>query len=234
MITILRFLLLALFVLVTSSVANAEKASAKKADVTTVAVATADAGLPMPAIGGATMSAGGSMCGQQILAAPWNAKNAGRLVIDFATAERICAEARGDFNVATAKARETIINAFTVRSLAPSFVKAAETGGDVRVKIGDSVFESGQHLQLEAFGTAVAAANPSLSYGTYDPNLQYSGLARISGVVPMGTMVGNGYAAMPQMLGQQASTATASCGTADECQKKLEALQSVLAERATE
>lgn len=232
MIAILRFLFLALFVLVTSSVANAEKASAKKAETSVATtVATVDAGLPMPAIG-ATMSAGGSMCGQQILAAPWNTKNAGRLAIDFANAEKICAEARGDLNLATARARKIVIDAFTIKSLAASFGEAAKKGGDVKLEIDGSLLESGPHLQMAAFGQAVAATNPNLAYGSLDPNLQYSGLARLAGI-PMGTMVGSGYAAMPQMPGQLSAN-TAPCGTAAECQQRLEATQAVLAEQAAE
>jgi hypothetical protein len=182
----------------------------------------ADKGLPLPTVGSTVVV---TDCATKLVSAPWNAANTAKVVIGNARAQQICSEAKGDLAIADARAQAIKAQADAEAGL----VQAAA----IPVMNGDSVSYDRQadgsvHLATGPAGTvhelaAVAAAlDPQLTgdgqYGAYnaDPNLV--GLARLSGI-PLGVST------------PAAAPATAACGTADECQKRVAALQAALAKK---
>ncbi len=104
---------------------------------------------------------------------------------------------------------------------------AVVTGKDVKVVVTEDRFavESGQHLQWEAYATALNAGDSRM----YAPGLYASGgdpnLLRLGGV-QMGTLY-----ATPTVPGQVAPVVadTAACGTAQECQATIDAQAAAMA-----
>lgn len=179
--------------------------------------------LPLTQAGGVVDLHG---CESHVLANPWSATNIKKVVIGQAEAQRICAEAKGDLAIAEAKAQAIRDQSAAEAGLIQAAAIPVMDGGSVSY---DRKADGSVHLATGPAGTVhelaevAAALDPQLSYGNQygvysaDPNL-IPGLARMSGI-PLGAPV----------AGTQ--PATASCGTAEQCQAKIEALQGALAKK---
>lgn len=121
-------------------------------------------GMPMPSVG-ATVSI--KDCETKILAAPWNTRNAGQLVIDEARAQSICLDAKGDYKIAEAQAKAITTRAEAEAKLIENAGTAASNGGSVTYRSDGITVQlaTGPAAEWQAYGTAV-------SHGT-----GYTGLA---------------------------------------------------------
>lgn len=181
--------------------------------------------LPLPQVG-AVLNLNG--CDDvHALASPWSAGNTVRVLTGQAQAQAICAAAKGELAIDEATA-QAIKDRATVESwLLFSAAYSAMTGGPVSYNyVINPDGSQTTHLATGPAGTVhelaliAASLDPQLTgygqYGAYnqDPNLV--GLARMNGV-QLGAPVTPG------------TQATATCGTAEQCQAKIAALQSALA-----
>lgn len=186
--------------------------------------------LPLKSVGAVANLQG---CEAHVLASTTKAANTVKTVVGVAQAQAICKEAEGDLEIAKAEAQAIkdgsaaeagLVNAAGIAVMngdPMSYDRVLEPDGTIRTHLA-----TGPAGTVHELAAVAAALDPRLTgygygqYGVYnqDPNLV--GLARLSGI-PLGTT-------MPFATG---TPATAPCGTADQCQAKVAALQSALAQQ---
>lgn len=192
------------------------------------AKALAPGELPLPQVGAVADLTG---CDEmRVLANAWSAKATVKTVVGKAEAERICKKAEGDLGIAKAKAKAiedaSAANAGLVNAAA---IPMMMEGGNVSYRY--TVLPDGTQTMDLVTGPAaavheLAAALPQptgfgnqYGYGAYDADPRQVGLARLIGV-PLGAPITT-----------SAQAATAPCGTAEQCQARISALQSALAKK---
>ena len=177
-------------------------------------------GLPLPAVG-ATVTI--SDCTMKMVAAPWNTKNAGKLVIDEATAQRICLQAKGDLKIAEAQSEAIKTRAESETQLMGGLTIAAMNGDSVSYTNGDVHMASGNAAEWHEYGTAISTGT-GYTGAMYDPRFVQPY------VLDQGRAAFMAHPAVPGGGQPVATTAdTASCGTAAQCEEALKATRAALA-----
>lgn len=156
-------------------------------------------------------------CEIRVLASTMTAAKTAETVISAAEAQRICAESKGDLVVAFAEAMSTVMRAPAEAYLISDLGLTARAGGNIRIKTDALEAEAGDHLNWQAYGTAIASADPyarydgQMGYVETDPYMRQSvpDLYRLSG--------GQGGVVTPLLPGVSMTPATADCGTLAEC-----------------
>lgn len=195
--------------------------------------AVSDKELTHPSFGTRSVTVDG--CATSLAASQATGNKGGDLQIDLATAHRICQKADGDFLQAQAEAWATLAEASQQMLRAPgesallaSAGKALEEGGNVRVESPDGfLVEGGTHLDWGAYAEGLAAIeNGDRRYHGrvgYDPRFVDTFLLDQgrAGFMAQPALPGAGHA--------PAAEPTSACGTAAECEQKVKALSSALA-----
>lgn len=196
--------------------------------------AVSDKELTHPSFGTRSVTVDG--CATSLAASQATGNKGGDLQIDLATAHRICQKADGDFLQAQAEAWATLATASQQMLRAPgeaallaSAGKALESGGNVRVESPDGLtVAGGDHLQWKAYAEGLATLEGGgqqyHGHGGHDPRFVDTFLLDQGRAAFMAhpAMPGTGHHAL-------AVEPTSACGTAQECEQKVRALSSALA-----
>lgn len=181
--------------------------------------------LTVPTVGATTVI---QNCTTNMVAAPWNTKNAGRLAIDLATAQEICMSAQGDLEIAKARAKAIIARAKAEAKLIEGAADLVKAGGSASYSSdpdGRVDLATGTSADWREYGETLAH-NPSAlgAGGAYDPQFvqpfvldQARAGFMAHPAVPGGTMVAS------------VAEETADCGTPVECDNKVRRLSDALA-----
>lgn len=167
-------------------------------------------------------------CEAHVLANPWTTRNAGQMVIDQARAQSICHDSQGDLAIAQAKAQ-----AFVNLSIAEATLIGA---GAEPVKNGESVsysrghdgavrLDTGSAAEWRAYGEALADGNVGMGRGIRGIDPRYANLMVLDSA-RAGFM---NHPAVPAVA--RTSENPASCGALDQCEARVTALETVIAEQ---
>ena len=191
------------------------------------------ASLTHPSFGTKSVTVDG--CATTLAASQTTARNGGKLQLDLARAHEICSRAQGNLARAQAEAWATLAEASQQMLRAPgeaallaSAGKALEGGGNVRVESPDGLtVAGGDHLEWEAYAEGLAALEGGgqqyHGHGGHDPRFVDTYL------LDQGRAAFMAHPAMPGTSRTPAAEPVSACGTAAECEEKVRALSSALA-----